>query len=78
MVGSNIAKSKRQFKGVVTKRDFFDRKVRKQGNTTVISLGKIIPKSWKYVRVELIGRKDDIIIVRFKKLYEEKNNAKNK
>lgn len=70
------AKSKiKQFKGTSAPRLFFDRKIRKTGNTKSVSLGKILPQSWYYTRLEIVGREADSVTVKFTKLLEYTQNA---
>lgn len=71
---------KRQFSGVTKPRVFFDRKVRTEGDTRVISLGKVIPKSWTYVRVRVVCKTDSTIGIVIDKLlggseHEDGNKA---
>ena len=68
-------KQKRQFKGTKSPRLFFDRRVRATGNTRSISLGKLIPESWYYVRMEIIDREEDSITIKFSRLLETIPNA---
>jgi len=46
-------KKKRQFKGTSKARKFYDRKVLHYGHTRTLSLGRIIPKDWRYVRLKV-------------------------
>jgi len=62
---------KRRFKGVSKPRTFFDRKLIKQGATRYLSVGKVLPKSWRYVRVEKLAGKEDYLIIKITKLLEE-------
>lgn len=66
---------KQQFEGVTTPRTFYDRKVRQVGGTAYVALGRIIPKTWKYVRIHKEVEAQNKIVVSFTKLYEESNNA---
>ena len=66
---------KRQFKGTSKPRLFFDRVIRKTGNTVSVSLGKILPKSWYYARLEIVDRGADYITIKFTKLLENEPNA---
>ncbi len=68
-------KIKRQFRTKAKKRTFFDRGVRPQGYTRVVSMGKIIPKGWTYVRITPIKREGNIITVTFERLLGENNHA---
>lgn len=66
---------KRQFKGTAKPRLFFDRLVRDTGNTRSLSLGKVIPEIWHYVRIEVIDRESDSVTVKITKLLEKMPNA---
>jgi len=68
-------KSKRQFKTGRKKRTFYDRKVRKVGFTLSISLGKVIPKGWTYIRITPIKREGNVITITLEKLVGENNHA---
>ena len=67
---------KKQFTGTSKSRTFFDRKVRHEGYTCSLSLGKIIPKDWSYVRLTKIGDDGHIITLRIEKLYAEEQQKK--
>lgn len=44
-------------------------KVRKEGGTTVLSLGKLIPKGWKIVKLDQVSAKpDESVTIRVKKV----------
>ena len=64
-------KSKRLFKGTGSPRTFFDRRVRFTGGTKSVSLGKVLPESWSYIRIEIVDRDSDAVTVKFTKLLEE-------
>ena len=66
---------KRQFKGTSAPRLFFDRRVRETGGTISVSLGKILPHNWYYIRLEVIDRNDDSVTVKITKLLENKPYA---
>lgn len=68
-------KQKRQFVGTAKPRLFFDRRVRPTGSTLSISLGKFIPATWSYVRIELVDREDDAVTIRISKLLERPIDA---
>lgn len=61
---------KRQFKGTSKPRLFFDRKLRPAGNTRVVSLGKVLPEGWSYIRMEIVDRTENTVTVQFTKLLE--------
>ena len=61
-------KRKRQFTFKKGQPKFYDRKVRKQGDTLVISLGKIVPDDWIYVRLRVFDKTDTTISLLIEKL----------
>ena len=63
-----MSKKKRQFKGTATPKTFYDRKVRKVGYSRVVSLSKIIPENWAWVRMQTLNQTDGAIEVLFTKL----------
>jgi hypothetical protein len=67
---------KRQFSGVTKPRAFFDRRVRVEGFTRSISMGKIIPKGWEYVRLTVKEKSDNKIVVQIEKLLGGENNVR--
>jgi len=74
-----VTQQKRQFKSGPKTRTFFDRKVRQEGGSRVLSLSKLIPKDWTYVRIRLIRQTADYIQLDVEKLLggerdEQKNN----
>jgi hypothetical protein len=66
---------RRQFSGARKPRTFFDRKVTAVGYTRQISLGKVIPKDWRYVRIELLSRNDTDAVIKIHKLLGADINA---
>ena len=66
---------KRQFKGTSKPRLFFDIKVRPTGGTRSVSLGRILPKRWYYIRAEVVDRERNSITVKFTKLLEMEADA---
>jgi len=64
-----------QFKGTSSPRLFFDRKIRTTGNTKSVSLGKVLPQSWYYTRLEIVDRDANSVTVKFTKLLENTPNA---
>jgi len=61
---------KKQFYGTSKAKKFYDRKVRIQGHSRVISIGHIIPQKWLYVRLEVLERRPDVVIVKITKLLD--------
>ncbi len=66
---------KRLFKGTAKPRFFFDRKIRDTGHTISISVGKLIPKDWLYVRLELVDADETSRTIKVTRLLEAENNA---
>jgi len=66
----------RQFAGQYKPRIFFDRKVQNTGYTRTLSMGKIIPKDWKYVRLTVLESQPSYVIVRIDKLLGDINYAR--
>jgi hypothetical protein len=54
---------------------FFDRKVQPHGYTRLISLGKIIPADWRYVRIYCIKQTDTEVHLIIRKLLGVEANA---
>ena len=61
-------KAKRQFKGTSAPRTYYDRRVRKVGYSRVLSISKIMPEDWEYVRMRVLNKTPDTIEVLFTKL----------
>lgn len=59
---------KRQFQTSATKRTFFDRKVLKLGYGRTVSLGKAIPKEWKYARITILEKDSSHVVLDITKL----------
>lgn len=66
---------KRQFAGTSKPRVFFERKLRVEGHGKSLSVGKVIPKNWTYVRMEVIDRNCDTVTIKVTKLLEDKLDA---
>jgi len=66
---------KQTIKAGTKPRLFYDRKVQKTGSTRLLSLGKVIPVGWRYVRIRKLREDINILYISIEKLYEEKNNA---
>jgi len=54
---------------------FFDRKVQAHGFTRLLSLGKVIPPDWRYVRIYVLRRTPDSVELLIKKLLGVESNA---
>lgn len=70
-----MEKKTRQFRETARKRESYDRKVRSVGYTRVISLGKIIPEDWTYVRMRILNQTPESIEVLFIKLMGRDNDT---
>ena len=68
-------KSKRQFKGTTKPKSHYDRKVVKMGYTITLSVGKLIPHDWSYVRIEKIEEAPTHVTLRIVKLIGDNNHA---
>jgi len=68
-------KGKKQFKGTAKPKDHYDRKVIHTGYTRSLSMGRIIPEGWQYVRLRIIGKSDICRVVEITKLLGVNNNA---
>ena len=67
---------KRQFQTAAQRRLFFDRKVLKYGHSRSLSLGKILPKDWDYVRIRIIEQTDNHLTLSLDLLWRDTNNAR--
>jgi len=65
----------RQFKKPKKQRTFYDRKVIHSNTTRALCLGKIIPKPWQYVRIEVLNMNEDSRTVKITKLLGDEENA---
>lgn len=63
-----MSKTVKKFTGPYKRRDFFDRRVRMQGGSRVLSLGKFIPAEWAWVRVTKLMETPKSVELRFEQL----------
>lgn len=63
-----MKKTKRQFRGTSLPKAFFDRKVRIVGYSRVLSISKILPEDWAYVRMRVLNKTPGSVEVLFTKL----------
>ena len=63
-----MPKKKRQFKGTSTVHRSYDRKVIHSRTGRTLSLTKIIPKDWLYVRIQVNYRQSDLVSLNIMKL----------
>lgn len=73
-----MSNEKGKFTGTYHKRKSFDRKVVPLGNTRVLSLGKVIPKEWIYVRITPLNRTAKSIELLVELLLTREQNAQTK
>ena len=66
---------KRQFSGTRGSRKFFDRKVLHYGYSRTLSMGKVIPKEWQYVRMKVVKTSPESITVEITKLLGGESTA---
>lgn len=63
-----MSKRKRQFKGTSKTPKFYDRKVQHHRTGRTLSMSKVIPEDWAYVRIIPIDRGEDYIDLVIRKL----------
>ena len=80
-----MSKDAKRFDRAVQRREFYDRKVRIVGFSRVLSLSKVIPEDWGYVRITPLRATEKTIEVLFEKLmgvdeaaHSEKNHKRGK
>jgi len=71
-------KRRRKFSGTSRPRTFYDRKVLAHGYGRQLSLGRIIPKDWRYVRIQIISKTTNEITLKITKLLGAEINAPTK
>ena len=69
--------SKRQFHTAAKRRTFFDRKVIHYGSSRTISLSKVIPKDWGYVRINIVEKTPNQATITITKLTVSESHAQN-
>jgi len=62
---------KHQFQTAAQRRTFFDRKVLKYGHSHSLSLGKILPKDWDYVRLRIVEQTEKHITLSIELLWRD-------
>lgn len=67
--------AKRQFHTAAKRRTFFDRKVIHYGASRTISLSKVIPEDWAYVRVCAIDKNPNSVTIIITKLMVSESHA---
>lgn len=66
---------RKQFTQKTRSHPFFDRKVQLSGSSRLLSLSKVIPEGWTYVRIHYISRRGNIVKIQIEKLLGENNIA---
>lgn len=61
----------RQFRVSAHKRTFFDRRIIRAGYSRGINVSKLIPKDWRYVRMEIVIQDTTSVTVKITKLLGE-------
>jgi len=69
--------TKRQFHTAAKRRSFFDRKVLTYGSSRTVSMSKVIPKDWTYVRVGIIDKNPNTVTLTITKLMVSESHAQN-
>jgi hypothetical protein len=57
------------------RKPFYDRKVQAHGYTRLLSLGKVIPQDWRYVRIWIEKSTPTEVHIRIQKLLGVETNA---
>jgi len=70
-----MPKKPKQFRGTSKRKNFYDRKIRPQGFSVVVSLGKVLPSDWTWTRIHLLDRTDKTVTVMFERLEMKGANA---
>ena len=65
----------RQFHTAAKRRTFFDRKVLHYGQSRAVSLGKVIPKEWTYVRIKIIDKDPATVTIAITRLMVSESHA---
>ena len=73
-----MAKIVKQFERTSQRRSFYDRRVRRTGYSRVISLSKVIPEDWTYVRITPLGVTPDSVQLLIEKLMGADDTAQSK
>ena len=67
--------SKTRFKRTSKPRTFFDRKIYQGSFTRTLSIGRLLPDNWLYVRCTVTAKNGNSITIKFVKLAEAPNIA---
>jgi len=73
-----MMKRPKQFKGTQQRRAFYDRKVNRTGSSRMVSLTKLLPETWTYVRITPLHRTEKSVEILIERLLELNNIAPNK
>jgi hypothetical protein len=55
----------------------FNRKVFKHGHGRSLSVTKLLPTTWEYVKITVVRADQNEVVLKIKKLYGVNNNAQN-
>jgi hypothetical protein len=67
---------KHQFQTAAQRRTFFDRKILRYGHSATVSMGKIIPKDWAYVRLRVVEKTEKNMTISLEMLLRDTNGAR--
>ena len=73
-----MSKQVRQFDKTSQRRTFYDRKVRRTGFSRVVSLSKVLPESWTYIRITPLNVTDISVQLLVEKLMGADDTAQTK
>lgn len=68
--------STKQFHVSAERRTFFDRKVLHYGYSRTLSMGKIIPREWEYVRIRIKAETPRVLEISIERLRGAKDDAR--
>jgi hypothetical protein len=71
-----MSKRKRQFKANPQKLICYDRKVQRTRTSVVLSLTKILPKGWLYVRIIPLEKTEKKLVLEISKLWDVEDDAR--
>jgi hypothetical protein len=70
-----MSKRKRQFNHNKVKPLIYDRKVQRTGTSVVLSLTKLMPKDWLYVRIKPLEETEKKLVLEITKLWSVEDDA---
>jgi hypothetical protein len=66
---------KKQFKLNKVKPNLYDRKVQRTGTSVVLSLTRLMPKDWLYVRIKPLEKTEEKLVLEITKLWSVEDDA---